>query len=575
MEFGNVSDSKSWLNEDPAEGRDLSANQEVKYQSYLEKTKPAGEVHKDRRSWLRKNKSLSYSSLYGDDFRDGLAITRGWTRDKGWGVEDRVLTPKGERFYDAGKRGSDRVGHETKYGRVGAGRTLGRKRKPGQLDKDEAEVRAGRKVHWHVTDMSKVDSKVLARLQALSKKYPGRFTYQEVSEAEKNLAMALGKQMRAHRHGNGKPKASTYYAAQKKLAETHADTIAKLKKHGPGGTLASDMGGGKALANEVKARTKALQDKNSATRDDLKALQDHETAHKKTATNVGKSPKSFTDLTKAVKDSSGAQKDLQGPTKSWMSTHGKLNVSMLKSPMALIVAGILGVIAVVAIIITHWDTIQRAFETAKKVVLDPVGDFFSKVFASATAGFKSVTDGISESFSSLGSGIEGVFNAVVRQVAVIVNAIGSVLQKLNVQVPSWLGGGSIGFGGIGDAMVNWASTRMATGGVVRGPGGPRADQVPIMASNGEFVVNAASTARHASLLEAINSDTLHISGRDLQVLAVRSASFGVPSLALPAAANGHHFDHSTTINLTTHHLDKAHSRAKTLAVQREVAASWQ
>lgn len=329
-----------------------------------------------------------------------------------------------------------------------------------------------------------------------------------------------------------------------------------------------------ANVKAVKDEAKALKDKNSAVKDDLTAMQDHENAHKKMTSSAGKSPKSFTDLTKAIKDSSTAQKNVQGATKSWIGAHGKLNASMLKSPVALIVAGIVGLIGVVTLIITHWDTVQRAFETVKKTVLDPVGDFFNKVFASATAGFKSVTDGISNAFSSLGSGIEGVFNTVVRHVAVIVQAIGSVLQKLNIQVPDWLGGGSIGFGGVGDAMVGWASAHMATGGAVRGPGGPRDDQVPIMASNGEFVVNAASTARHSALLEAINNDSLHISGRDLQVMAVRSGSFAVPARALPNVVTSHHFDHSTTVNLTTHHLDEAHGRATSLAAQREVAASW-
>ncbi|TQS29126.1 phage tail tape measure protein [Microbispora sp. KK1-11] len=45
----------------------------------------------------------------------------------------------------------------------------------------------------------------------------------------------------------------------------------------------------------------------------------------------------------------------------------------------------------------------------------------------------------------------------------------------------------------------------ADGGLVTGPGGPRDDRVPILASNGEFVVNAAATSRHRDLLEAINA----------------------------------------------------------------------
>lgn len=44
----------------------------------------------------------------------------------------------------------------------------------------------------------------------------------------------------------------------------------------------------------------------------------------------------------------------------------------------------------------------------------------------------------------------------------------------------------------------------ADGGYITGPGGPRDDRIPSYLSNGEFVVNAAATSRHRSLLEAIN-----------------------------------------------------------------------
>jgi hypothetical protein len=45
----------------------------------------------------------------------------------------------------------------------------------------------------------------------------------------------------------------------------------------------------------------------------------------------------------------------------------------------------------------------------------------------------------------------------------------------------------------------------ADGGFIRGPGGPRDDAIISRLSNGEFVVNAAATARHLPLLHHINS----------------------------------------------------------------------
>ncbi|WP_127595984.1 hypothetical protein [Nitratireductor alexandrii] len=52
----------------------------------------------------------------------------------------------------------------------------------------------------------------------------------------------------------------------------------------------------------------------------------------------------------------------------------------------------------------------------------------------------------------------------------------------------------------------WQGLRLADGGHVRGPGGPRDDRIPAMLSDGEFVVNAAATAKHRPLLEAVNEN---------------------------------------------------------------------
>ena len=46
--------------------------------------------------------------------------------------------------------------------------------------------------------------------------------------------------------------------------------------------------------------------------------------------------------------------------------------------------------------------------------------------------------------------------------------------------------------------------KLASGGVVSGPGGPTTDSIPAMLSNGESVINAESTRMFAPLLSAIN-----------------------------------------------------------------------
>lgn len=63
------------------------------------------------------------------------------------------------------------------------------------------------------------------------------------------------------------------------------------------------------------------------------------------------------------------------------------------------------------------------------------------------------------------------------------------------------GGGILGF--LGSLFTGGF---FADGGRVNGSGGPRSDTVPIMASNGEFMVNARSAQKYLPLLQAINAD---------------------------------------------------------------------
>jgi tape measure domain-containing protein len=68
---------------------------------------------------------------------------------------------------------------------------------------------------------------------------------------------------------------------------------------------------------------------------------------------------------------------------------------------------------------------------------------------------------------------------------------------------NWIGG-LIGSGFSSRSSDPWSGLRLAGGGHVRGPGGPRTDSIPANLSNGEFVVNAKATKQNRGLLEAIN-----------------------------------------------------------------------
>ena len=86
---------------------------------------------------------------------------------------------------------------------------------------------------------------------------------------------------------------------------------------------------------------------------------------------------------------------------------------------------------------------------------------------------------------------------------------------------NWIGG-LIGGGFSSRSSDPWSGLRLAGGGHVRGPGGPRTDSIPANLSNGEFVVNAKATKQNRRLLEAINK------GKALSL-----ASGGLVSLKAP------------------------------------------
>ena len=85
---------------------------------------------------------------------------------------------------------------------------------------------------------------------------------------------------------------------------------------------------------------------------------------------------------------------------------------------------------------------------------------------------------------------------------------GLVDRKINAlndkKITIKFGAGSYSIGGV-KYSVNLTSPssvgRSATGGPVRGPGTGTSDSIPMMLSNGEFVVNAKATAKHRQLLE--------------------------------------------------------------------------
>ncbi|MFD3511039.1 hypothetical protein, partial [Nocardia sp. NPDC058666] len=151
------------------------------------------------------------------------------------------------------------------------------------------------------------------------------------------------------------------------------------KQKPPGDKGKSNTGKSGAAIKEIKAKVTALKGKSAALKDSLKAMLDHGAAHAKMVAGWAKAPKGLANLTKAMKNSSTAGKSVQGATKSWIGAHGKINASMMKSPLGMIALGIAALIGVVTLIVGNWDTVQKVFEAVRKNTLEPVGKFFGEV----------------------------------------------------------------------------------------------------------------------------------------------------------------------------------------------------
>ncbi|GLU29466.1 tape measure protein [Brucella sp. NBRC 12950] len=117
------------------------------------------------------------------------------------------------------------------------------------------------------------------------------------------------------------------------------------------------------------------------------------------------------------------------------------------------------------------------------------------------------------------------------------DALGKVLDKLLEIVSQSLFDGIFGqsgsiFGGLVSGIVgkkDGGVVHAATGGLIRGPGGPRTDSIPARLSDGEFVVNAKATKQNRALLERINK------GQSLALAGGGFASLKAPSMPILSA----------------------------------------
>ena len=173
--------------------------------------------------------------------------------------------------------------------------------------------------------------------------------------------------------------------------------------------------------------------------------------------------------------------------------------------------------------IESFGSMREQMENATVQTFEKMGDALAEFVATGKLDFRSLTVSILQDLSKMMIKM-ALFNAM--------KAAGESMSK---------SGGA--WGAVGSAIVSAVGKkdggivqRFSNGGAVWGAGTATSDSIPAMLSNGEFVINAASTRRHRALLEAINKNRYASGG----------VVGGVPSPALFGAkpAGG------LTVNLT-------------------------
>ncbi|MBE4790672.1 hypothetical protein HW846_46370 [Streptomyces sp. NE06-02F] len=132
----------------------------------------------------------------------------------------------------------------------------------------------------------------------------------------------------------------------------------------------------------------------------------------------------------------------------------------------------------------------------------------------------------------------------------------------------------------GKSMAAVSAGRMATGGpvgfpgggAVRGPGTSTSDSIPAMLSDGEYVINARSTAKYRSLIEAINTDRLGVAGLGGAGTAVAQGLAGGMTASFGLVEGGARRMASAVVAGIRAELEIASPSKKTAALAKDIGA---
>ncbi|WP_306358702.1 MULTISPECIES: hypothetical protein [unclassified Nocardia] len=182
------------------------------------------------------------------------------------------------------------------------------------------------------------------------------------------------------------------------------------------------------------------------------------------------------------------------------------------------------------------ENMGEVFETVFNAIADVATYLWDETLRPAINDLKEAFKSLQPVFEEVGKAISKGWDLIVSGIAKAAKSIGEILQKVPSLVPN-----SEDANELGDKLVAWAAAKgAATGGPITGPGTGTSDEIPIWVSNGEYVINAASTEKHRDLIEAINEDRIprFATGGPVNALDFAKRHAGIPYLWGGASLNG-------------------------------------
>ncbi|MEV4156062.1 hypothetical protein AB0J48_23855 [Nocardia salmonicida] len=237
-----------------------------------------------------------------------------------------------------------------------------------------------------------------------------------------------------------------------------------------------------------------LKKRSSELRAMMSSFQNHaQNALNDLAIMVGGAVSTVSGFVTDILESEKVQAIIDKVSDDWAFAQELLNIAMLFSPVGTVAAAISAAVPIIQLIVEHWDQIRAAFDWVLKNVLTPVAEFFMAAFKVYIAPYRLAFDAVMAGFNGMGGVVGTVVGAVRSTVVGIVKAIGQIFQRLEINI-GFPVNKSFGLKSVGDAMVAWASERLADGGLVGGQRGAaprRASGIEVMAVIDRSVLRAA------------------------------------------------------------------------------------